>query len=804
VNSTVMLAVLFFFAGAAVFGVSANAEPYRLPPQEIVDIIDAAPAPSIEISPDGTWMLQVEQDALPSIADVARRMLRLAGMRIDPVANARFRTTFGKSLALRRRDSADLTAVPLPSNAKLVSTSWAHDSRSFAYSVVTDQGTELWVASIDKPDQPRRLTDRLLTTLEGFQWMPDAKAIVCVLVPEIRGKEPPAPAVPSGPNVQETSGNESPTRTYQDLLASPYDEMLFEYYGRGQLALLGADGQQDLLGSPAMIWSVETAPSGEHLLVTTLQRPYSYLLTARSFPQTIDVWNRDGKLIHRVADVPLAENIPIEGVRTGPRSVSWRTGLPNTLLWIEALDGGDPRVEVPHRDRFVQHAAPFESEPEELLRVEHRSWSHAALADTSRIITYEYDRDRRWVRGLLHDLKTPSAPPKVLMDRSIRDRYGDPGRLITVPDETGHSVVLQHGTSVYRAGNGASPEGNLPFLDVQNIETLDKERIWRCEQGNYESAVMVLDGSEDGPVAFVTQRQTPTEPPNYFLRRDDAKPQPLTHFPDPTPQIRNIQKQLIKYQRSDGVPLSATLYLPTDYKEGTRVPLLVWAYPIEFNDADTAGQVTSSPWRFTTIRGSSHLALLTKGYAILDAATMPVVGHPETMNDTFIEQLVASAKAAIDKTVEMGVADPDRVAVGGHSYGAFMTANLLAHCELFSAGIARSGAYNRTLTPFGFQSERRPLWEAREIYFNISPFMHADTIRQPLLMIHGEEDNNSGTFPMQSRRLFQAIKGNGGTARLVMLPEESHGYRARASVMQVQAEMLDWLEEHLKKRAPSE
>jgi dipeptidyl aminopeptidase/acylaminoacyl peptidase len=267
----------------------------------------------------------------------------------------------------------------------------------------------------------------------------------------------------------------------------------------------------------------------------------------------------------------------------------------------------------------------------------------------------------------------------------------------------------------------------------------------------------------------------------------------LTDFKDPTPQIRGIKKQIVKYQRKDGVPLSATLYLPENYVEGTRLPLLVWAYPLEFNDASTAGQVSANPSEFTRISGLSHLTLLTQGYAIMDDATMPVIGDPETMNDTFIEQIVDAAQAAIDKAVEMGVADGSRVGVGGHSYGAFMTANLLAHSNLFRAGIARSGAYNRTLTPFGFQSERRPLWEAKDVYANVSPFMYADKIKTPILFVHGENDNNPGTFPIQSQRMFQAVKGNGGTTRLVMLPYESHGYRARQSVLHTQFEMIQWL-----------
>jgi dipeptidyl aminopeptidase/acylaminoacyl peptidase len=336
-------------------------------------------------------------------------------------------------------------------------------------------------------------------------------------------------------------------------------------------------------------------------------------------------------------------------------------------------------------------------------------------------------------------------------------------------------------------------------VDRQNIKTLETERLWRCAEGTYETVVAVANSSDDAKPTVITNSQTPVKPPNYFLRNLNVDSMTaLTNFDDPTPQIRGIKKQLVKYERADGVPLSATLYLPADYEEGTRLPLMVWAYPREFNDVKTAGQISGTPSQFTRMQSISHLTLLTQGYAIMDSATMPVIGDPETMNDTFIEQIVAAAQAAIDKADEMGVADPNRVAVGGHSYGAFMTANLLAHCDLFKAGVARSGAYNRTLTPFGFQSERRPYWQAKHIYHSISPFMHADKINEPLLLIHGENDNNSGTFPIQSQRMYQAIKGNGGTVRLCMLPYESHGYRARQSVLHTQAEMIEWLDKYVK------
>jgi dipeptidyl aminopeptidase/acylaminoacyl peptidase len=778
---------------------SFSAEGYRQPPQEVVDIVTAEPAPWVTFSPDHEWMAWVQRDALPSIADVSRRMLRLAGMRIDPVTNGRFRTSYDRGFEIRSVKTGELlTSVTLKGDEGLSGVTWSHDSNHVAFSVVSPQGTHLHTMRLDKPKDVKRHSRPLVALQGGYGFMPDGETILAHLVPRGRGAEPEPQTTPSGPNVQESYGNTSPTRTYQDLLANPYDESLFEHYATNQLALMSHDGTVRAIGDPG-IRMASAAPDGKHLLVYTTKRPFSYLQAVWSFPQSIEVWDLDGKVLYTVADVPLAENIPIGGVRTGRRDVEWMANSAATLAWAEALDGGDPKKEVPHRDQLFTLAAPFDAEPAALLKVEHRSSGLSYLADSTKIISREYDRDRRWIRSLLHDLRKNGGDPKVLEDRSLRDRYGDPGSMIRQPNANGDWMPVQDGDWVYRTGRGASPKGNLPFIDRQNLVTLETERLWRCEEGTYESVVELVRSSERGKPKLITSSETPTTPPNYQLvDLAGGWARKLTDFPDPTPQIRGVKKQLVKYEREDGVPLSATLYLPADYVEGTKLPLLVWAYPVEFNDAKTAGQVTASPSRFTRIGGSSHLTMLTQGYAIMDGATMPVIGDPETMNDTFIEQIVGAAQAAIDKAVEMGVADGKHVGVGGHSYGAFMTANLLAHSDLFQAGVARSGAYNRTLTPFGFQSERRPLWEAKSVYFGISPFLHADKIKEPMLMIHGEKDNNSGTFPMQSRRMYQAIKGNGGNVRLVMLPEESHGYRALESVLHVQAEMIEWFDRFLK------
>ncbi len=778
---------------------------YQLPPQKIVDIIDAAPEPAVSFSPDTQWMLMMDRDAMPGIEDVSRRMLRLAGLRIDPVANGQFQTSFYKSLSILARDSKEVRRLPLPDNARLSRTLWSHDSKKCAFVLVTDQGQQLWVTEIDNSAEPRILTDRLNTVLGSFSWMPDGRHLVCRLVPENREAEPTTDAIPKGPNIQESIGKTSPTRTYQDLLSSPADETLFEHYAVTQLALIGLDGAVRKIGDPGVFAGVSPSTNGRHLLVTTIHHPFSYLMTYRSFPQTIQVWNVESETVdYTVAEVPMAENIPIEGVRTGPRNVEWKPGEPATLIWTEALDGGDPNKEAEHRDRIMVCSYPFNESPVELVKIQHRVSGVEYFSDPSLIVTTEYDRDRRWIRSLLYDLRTSGTAPTTLMDRSIRDRYGDPGRLVSRRDQTGKSVIRQDGSWIYRLGSGASKDGDLPFVDRQNLDTLRTERLWRCERGTYESAVAIAASAAETKPTVITTAETPTTPSNYYVRDlDDDTRYALTKFRDPTPQIRDIRKQLVTYERHDGVQLSATLYLPASYKEGTRLPLVVWAYPREFNDAKTAAQISGSPSRFTRMRSTTHLTMLTQGYAIMDAATMPVIGDPETMNDTFIEQIVAAAQAAIDKAVEMGVADRDRVGVGGHSYGAFMTANLLAHSDLFKAGIARSGAYNRTLTPFGFQSERRSLWNARDIYFAISPFMHANKINEPLLLIHGENDNNSGTFPIQSKRMYQAVKGNGGIVRLCMLPEESHGYRARESVLHTQAEMIAWFDKYVKNAKPA-
>jgi len=786
---------------------AAQADVWRLPPPDVVALVDAPPTPAVRLSPDARWMLVVTRPALPSIADVARPWTPLAGVRIDPATNGPYQVQFDTGIVLRDLTGEIERTIELPPGAKIGELSWSHSSRHFAFTLVGESAIELWVADVASA-KPTRVVAHLNAALgRGFEWMPDGATLLAWLVPEERGAMPEPQPVPGGPTVMETAGQTTPVATFQDLLRSPLDARRFEHFARAQLAIVDPHGAEPrALGPPGLVAEAEPSPDGEHVLVTSLHRPFSYLLPFWRFPQTVEALALSGKRERLIAEVPLGENIPIEGVRTGPRDFRWKAGEPATLAWVEALDDGDPRKEVDFRDRWMALAAPFEGEPRELLKVEHRARELTWMADPTRVLASEYDRDRRWTRTRLVDLDEPSFAPLVLDDRSIHDRYGHPGAPVLEVTTQGTYVVRQDGNSIYRIAPGDSPDGARPFLARQDLATLETERLWRASPGSYESIAAIAISGDDRKPSFVSVYESPDEPPNWRLRdlEDPNNVRALTDFPDPTPALRGIKKELVTYERKDGVDLSATLYLPKGYQAGTRLPLVVWAYPQEYVDASTAGQVAGSPYRFTRFTGPSHLYFLTQGYAVLDGATMPVVGHPETMNDTFVEQIVSSAEAAIDKAVEMGVADRARVGVGGHSYGAFMTANLLAHCDLFRAGIARSGAYNRTLTPFGFQSERRTLWEAREAYTKLSPYMYADQIDEPLLLIHGEMDSNSGTFPLQSERLFQALQGTGGTARLVKLPAEDHGYRARESVLHVLAEMIEWFDARVKNAGPVE
>jgi dipeptidyl aminopeptidase/acylaminoacyl peptidase len=796
------------FALALSLSVSAVAKTtWQAPPEPIGRILDAPRSPSISISPDRQWLIETERPALPPISELAEPLLSLAGRRINPRTNGPARQAAYEGLRVGKLTDRTRRSVALPAGARMGNISWAPDSRRIAFTLTQDSGIELWVMEL--PDgQPRRITPTRLNAANGSpcDWLPGDEGLVCKMVPEERGPAPEESLVPEGPLVEESAGRRAAGRTYTNLLQSPHDEALFDHYLTSELVHVALDGGLTRLADAAVHGGVSPSPDGRFLLVSSMHRPYSYQFPMSRFPLRTEVLDRKGERVHLVADLPLADSIPIKygSVRTGPRSVSWRADEPATLTWVEALDGGDAGREVDERDALHQLRAPFSDEPQELWRSELR-FAGAQWGNESVAIVNESWWKTRQTRTWLVNPSDPQAAAELLDDRNYQDAYADPGSPVMTAGPHGRSVLLLSpgNKALYLSGRGASPEGVHPFLDRLDLESGAKKRLWQSKNPYYERVSTVLDSRAR---KFVTTRQSQEEPANYYLhRRGQARAQRLTSIEDPAPELAGIDKQLLKYEREDGVQLSATLYLPPGYdkERDGALPAVFWAYPREFKDKKTASQVTSSENTFSRPAGSSIMFLLTQGYAVVSGPTMPIIGEGQAEpNDSFIEQLVTSAEAAVDHVASLGVVDRDRCAIGGHSYGAFMTAHLLAHSDLFRAGIARSGAYNRSLTPFGFQGEERTFFAAPDTYLMLSPFTHAAKIDEPILLTHGAVDSNSGTYPIQSERMYEAIKGLGGTVRWVVLPHEDHGYRSREAVGHVLWEMTRWLDLHVKDAEP--
>ena len=798
--------------------VSEAAAGYDKPPKDILDVMLAPSPPSVHVSPTHDAVILATWENYPLMARVASPFLPLAGVRVETRNHSKHDTPGGYGVTpcasdyvlVRVASEAQLHVV-LPAGACAQGPTWTADGKRFAFQNIARDSVELWLGDGASGDV-HKVADVRLNPMLGstLQWMADQKTLLVKLVPDSLGQPPPAPAIPIGPSIQESDGKKGESSTYEvrDTLKDKHDEELFDYYAASQLAFVdAATGRVTPVGGPGAYDDVDAAPDGEHILVATIHRPYSYIVTAERFPREIDVWDRRGALSAHVASLPLAERVPIHGVPVGPRDFGWRQSEPATLTWAEALDGGDWNVKVPARDKVMLQKAPFLAPPVEVTRTEQRFAGFQWGEQPGFALLADYDENRHWTRTFVVNVDDTHPKPRPLWTHSTDEHYKHPGYPVLRELPNGAWVVQQEGDTIYASGDGSSPEGDRPFLDRVDTKTGTTERYFRSDKTALERFVAFT-----GPDTrtFLTWHQSPSDPPNVFVRSLGAASmgvrageaayastlKALTHMPDPTPQVRAIKKRLVKYKREDGVDLSFTLYTPPGYKEGTRVPAILYAYPLDYADASKAGQVTGSDQTFTRLR--NYRLLLLAGYALIDQAAFPIVGDPKKAYDTYLAQLLADAKAAVDKAVALGVVDPDRIGVTGHSHGAMMAANLVAHSDLFRAAVATSGAYNKTLTPFGFQNERRSVWEAPDVYLKVSPFFSANRMRAPLLIVHGDEDANPGTTPLQATKLYEAIRGNGGTTRLVRLPHEPHWYAALESNEQLVYEMLRWFDRYVK------
>lgn len=783
---------------------------YQKPPKEILELVDIQRAPSVFMDNNKEYMILLYRNAYKTIEELSQEELRLAGLRIDPKTNIGSRVTYFNNLKIKNiknKKSEIIQVSGLPENSRLTNFTWSPNQKKMAFTNTTSKGVAVWVFDLEKASA-KKLTEANVNANLGdvINWFRDGQSLLVKMVSNnkkelIKTKT----VVPSGPTISVNDGKKAQNRTYQDLLKNKNDEHNFKQLALSEIYKISLDGSKTKWLESAMYRNIDFSPDGNYIMITTVEKPFSYLVPYRRFPSKTIIYSKDANQVQTILEVPLIEDLPkgFMAVRKGKRNFSWRNDKAATLIYAEALDGGDPKNEVEFRDEVFELEAPFNANSKSILKTINRfydvEWGNNDIA-----IAHDYWWNTRNTKTYVFNPSDNSQKPKIISDRNYQDRYNDPGSFVTKRNEMAKSVLALNGDIAFLIGDGFSEKGQFPFVDKLNLKSEKKTRIY---QSKYTDKIEDLREFDTQKNELLVRIESANEYPNYFFRNlKRNKLKQLTHFENPFKSIQNVHKEVINYKRDDGLELSGTLYLPIGYdiNKKEKMPFIMWAYPTEFKDKSSAGQSTKNPNEFTYPHYGSMIYWVTRGYVVLDDASFPIVGEGDTQpNDSFRKQLVANAKAAIDAVDKLGYIDTNRVAVGGHSYGAFMVANLLSHSNLFAAGIARSGAYNRTLTPFGFQSEERNYWEAPEVYNNMSPFMHADKMNNALLLIHGEADNNSGTYPMQSERYFNALKGLGATARLVILPKESHGYRAKESILHVLWEQDEWLEKYVKNRKPS-
>lgn len=771
---------------------------YQTPSKAIYDLVMAKQTPGVTFDSKGQYMIILERSSMPSVEDLAQPELRIAGLRINPNNFGPSRTTYFTSIIIKDvKSGTEFPVKGLPANLKAGNLQWSPNEDKAAFTHFTNTTIDMYVIDIKNRSAVKVNKSAVNQVLSAaYSWV-DNNTLLYSTVNKPLSMAPKKPLAPSGPVVQQNLGKVAASPTYQDLIKSPFDETQFEFYATTQL-VKNSNGVETKIGAPAIYSSVKASPDHNYLLVERIDKPFSYLVTAYGFNSTMMITDMHGTLVKTMAKLPSSELEPRgnDNVLNAPRGYDWLDNAPATLRWIEPLDSGLIKKKMDFHDAAYILAAPFTGSPRELVKTAERMYTISDIVNGSFFVTEGSRGKHRTKMSRL----TADGKIEVLIDRSTDDAYNDPGTPLTEKNKFGRNTIkLLNGSQLVMRGIGASPKGDLPFLNTFDINTKETKQLWRCEEPYYETVTAVLDYDK---LIIVTNKQSQTEQPNFYIRDlKNNSTKAITAFADPQPGLRGITKQKITYKRKDGVDLAADLYLPKDYdaKRDGPLPVMMWAYPREFKSAADAAQLRGSKYTFTRVGYGSIVFWATQGYAIMDNTEFPIVGEGDKQpNDNFVDQLAWSAEAAIDKVADMGVGDRNRVAVGGHSYGAFMTSNLLAHTSLFKAGIARSGAYNRTLTPFGFQNEERTYWQAPEVYNAMSPFSYADKIKTPLLLIHGEADNNPGTFPIQSERLYNAIKGHGGTVRFVQLPFESHGYAAKENILHMLWEQDQWLEKYVK------
>ena len=779
---------------------------YQVPSSEILDLVEYDRPPTVTYDNEKNFMLFLYRDNYKSIEDLSQEELRLAGLRINPKTNIGSRITYYnnikiKNLKNKRSEIEDI--IGIPSNPKIANINWSPNQKNIAFTNTTSDGVKLWVLNLESRSLIK-LSDLNLNSniRDVINWLNDSEILIKVIPDTKKKLIDQSGIVPLGPTISSNDGENAQNRTYQDLLKNKTDEFNFEQLVTSDIYKVNLDGKTSKWLNSDMYTDITPSPDGEFVMVSNIKKPFSYIVTYGRFPKSTNIYDNEGMLVSNLVDVPLIEELPqgFNAVWNGKRNFSWRMDKPSTITYMIALDNGDPSKEVEYRDELFELDAPFKGNGNTIFKSINRL-AGIIWGNKTNAVAIDYWIKNRNEKTYLFNPSNINQKPRIIYDRNYQDRYSDPGSFITERNAYNKSVLKIDSNNLILMGDGYSEKGQFPFVDRLNLDNLKSKRIY---ESNYTNKLENLVDFDVNKKQLLVRIESKNDYPNYYFKNlNGKKVTRITDFNNPFEQLSKVDKQVITYKRNDGVELSGVLYLPVGYDKTSKekMPMIMWAYPREFKDKTSAGQNTNNSNEFTYPYYGSMVYWVTKGYVVLDDASFPIIGEDKTEpNDDFRNQLVENARAAINAVDKLGYIDKDRVAVGGHSYGAFMVANLLSHSDLFAAGIARSGAYNRTLTPFGFQSEERSYWQAPDVYYTMSPFMHADKMKTPLLLIHGEDDNNSGTYPMQSQRYFNALKGLGAVVRLVMLPKESHGYSSKESIYHVLWEQDQWLEKYVKNK----
>lgn len=779
---------------------------YQKPSSEILNLVEYERPPSVVYDSDKNFMLFLYRDNYKSIEDLSQEELRLAGLRINPKTNIGSRITYYnnikiKNLKNKRSEIEDI--IGIPSNPKIANINWSPNQKNIAFTNTSSDGVNLWVLNLESRSLVKLSDLKLNSNIRDvINWLNDNEILIKVIPENKKELIDQSNIVPLGPTISSNDGENAQNRTYQDLLKNKTDEFNFEQLVTSDIYKVSLDGNTRKWLDAEMFTDISPSPDGEFVMVSNIKKPFSYIVTYGRFPKSTNIYDNKGMLVSNLVDVPLIEELPqgFMAVRTGKRNFSWRMDKPSTITYIVALDNGDPSKEAEYRDELFELDAPFAGNGNTIFKSNNRL-SGIIWGNKTTAVAIDYWIKNRNEKTYLFNPSDINQKPITIYDRNYQDRYSDPGSFITERNLFNKNVLKMDSNNLILMGDGYSEKGQFPFVDRLNLDNLTTKRIYESIYTDKLENLVDFDVNKN---QLLVRIESKNDYPNYYFKDLNGKKiTRITDFNNPFEQLSKVDKQVITYKRNDGVELSGVLYLPVGYDKTSKekMPMIMWAYPREFKDKTSAGQNTNNPNEFTYPYYGSMVYWVNKGYVVLDNASFPIIGEDTTEpNDDFRNQLVENARAAINAVSKLGYIDKNRVAVGGHSYGAFMVANLLSHSDLFAAGIARSGAYNRTLTPFGFQSEERSYWEAPDLYYTMSPFMHADKMKTPLLLIHGEDDNNSGTYPMQSQRYFNALKGLGAVVRLVMLPKESHGYSSKESIYHVLWEQDQWLEKYVKNK----